>query len=227
MVHVRSSSGLRLAATLVGLAAAALAAGCSASGAPGTGASPSHAAPVTTKSPSAGVSPSHAAPVSAEASPSHAAPVTMKLTSSAFENFGTIPKLYTCDGKDISVPLSWSGAPKGTGWLAVTVIDPGGPVTHWYVTGIPAATTGIKQGASYPNSTPGKQVSAWLGMCPEGGPGIPDTYEFTVYAMPSSYKPPKTTYAGENLDQDFLAASAADLAANAIGIGQLTGYYAD
>jgi hypothetical protein len=29
------------------------------------------------------------------------------------------------------------------------------------------------------------------------------------------------------LDQDFLAASAADLAANAIGIGQLTGYYAD
>lgn len=115
----------------------------------------------------------------------------MKLTSSAFENFGTIPKLYTCDGKDISVPLSWSGAPKGTGWLAVTVIDPGGPVTHWYVIDIPAATTGIKQGASFPNSTPGKQVSAWLGMCPEGGPGIPDTYEFTVYAMPSSYKPPK------------------------------------
>ena len=181
-----------------GLAAAALAAGCSSSRSPGAG-----------------------------ASPSHAVPVTMKLTSPAFEDFGTIPKLYTCDGRDISVPLSWSGAPKGTAWLAVTVIDPAGPVTHWYVIDIPAATTGIRQGASYPNSTPGKQMTSWLGMCPQGGPGVPDTYEFTVYAMPSSYKPPKTTYAGETGDENFLAASADGLAANAIGIGQLIGYYAD
>jgi phosphatidylethanolamine-binding protein (PEBP) family uncharacterized protein len=157
VVHVSSSPALRLAAA--GLAAAALAAGCSSTGSPGAGASPSHAAPVTMKSPGAG------------ASPSHAAPVTMKLTSPAFEDFGTIPKLYTCDGRDLSVPLSWSGAPKGTAWFAVTVIDPGGPVTHWYVTDIPAATTGIRQGASYPNSTPGKQVTSWLGMCPQGGHG--------------------------------------------------------
>ena len=201
MVHVPSSPALRLAATAA-LAATALTAGCSSSGSPGAVASPSHAAP------------------------SHAAPVTMKLTSSAFEDFGTIPTLYTCDGKDISVPLSWSGAPKGTAWLAVTVIDPGGPVTHWYVIDIPAATTGIKQGASYPNSTPGKQVTSWLGMCPQGGPGVPDTYEFTVYAMPSSYKPPKIG-PGEIEDEDALAASADGLAAHAIGIGQLTGYYAD
>ena len=201
MVHVPSSPALRLAATTA-LAVAALAAGCSSSGSPGVGATPSHAAPVTLK------------------------PVTMKLTSSAFEDFGTIPTLYTCDGKDISVPLSWSGAPKGTAWLAVTVIDPGGPVTHWYVIDIPAATTGIKQGASYPNSTPGKQVTSWLGMCPQGGPDIPDTYQFTVYAMPSSYKPPKT-FPGEAVDEDALSAGVEGLATNAIGIGQLTGYYAD
>jgi phosphatidylethanolamine-binding protein (PEBP) family uncharacterized protein len=196
VVHVPSSPALRLAT--VGLAAATLAAGCSSSGSPSAKASPS----------------------------SHAAPVTMKLTSSAFEDFGTIPKLYTCDGQDISVPLSWSGAPKGTAWLAVTVIDPGGPVTHWYVIDIPAATTGIKQGASYPNSAPGKQVTSWLGMCPQGGPDIPDTYEFTVYAMASSYKPPET-YPGESEDANALAASVDGLAANAIGIGQLIGYYAD
>jgi phosphatidylethanolamine-binding protein (PEBP) family uncharacterized protein len=213
VVHVPSSPALRLAAA-AGLATAALAAGCSSSGSTGAGASPSHAAPVTVKSPGEG------------ASPSHAPPVTMKLTSSAFEDFGAIPKLYTCDGQSISVPLSWSGAPKGTAWLAVTVIDPGGPITHWYVIDIPPATTGIKQGASYPNSTPGKQVTSWLGMCPQGGPDIPDTYQFTVYAMPSSYKPPKT-YAGFAQDENALAASADGLAANAIGIGQLTGYYAD
>ena len=184
MVHVPASPALRLAAA-VGMAAAALAAGCSSSGSPG-----------------------------ARVSPSRAAPVTMKLTSSAFEDNGTIPRLYTCDGQSISVPLSWSGAPKGTAWFAVTVIDPAGPVTHWYVVDIPATTTGIKQGASY--STPGKQVSSWLGMCPGGGP---DEYEFTVYAMPSSYKPLKT-YAGYAEDEDGLAA-------HAIGIGQLTGFYAD
>ena len=165
--------------------AAALATGCSSSGSPGAG-----------------------------ASPSHAAPATMKLTSSAFEDNGAIPKLYTCDGQSISVPLSWSGAPKGTAWFAVTVIDPAGPITHWYVTDIPATTTGIKQGASY--SAPGKQVASWLGMCPGGGQHM---YEFTVYAMPSSSKPLET-YAGYAEDEDGLAA-------NAIGIGQLTGYYAD
>jgi Raf kinase inhibitor-like YbhB/YbcL family protein len=152
----------------------------------------------------------------AGASRSRAAPVTMKLTSSAFEANGNIPKLYTCDGQSISVPLAWSGAPKGTAWFAVTVIDPAGPVTHWYVIDIPATTTGIKQGASYSHSMPGKQVTSWGGMCPGGGP---DAYEFTVYALPSSYKPLKT-YAGYAEDE-------AGLAANAIGIGYLTGYYAD
>jgi hypothetical protein len=138
----------------------------------------------------------------------------MKLTSSAFDDNGTIPKLYTCDGRNISVPLSWSGAPKGTAWFAATVIDPAGPITHWYVIDIPATTTGIKQGASY--STGGKQVTLWSGMCPGGGT---DAHEFTVYAVPSSYKPLET-YAGYAEAEDGLAA-------NAIGIGQLTGYYGD
>ena len=190
MVHVPPA--LRLAAA-VGVAV--LAAGCS-SGSPGAGTSPSRAAAPVTKS------------------TSRAAPVTMKLTSSAFEDDGTIPKLYTCDGHSVSVPLSWSGAPKGTAWFAVTVIDPAGPVTHWYVIDIPATTTVIKQGAGF--SAPGKQVTSWSGPCPGGGP---DAYEFTVYAMPSSYKP-LHTYAGYAEDEDGLAA-------NAIGIGQLTGYYKD
>jgi phosphatidylethanolamine-binding protein (PEBP) family uncharacterized protein len=185
VVHVPASPALRLAAAAVGLAAAALAAGCSSSGSPGAG-----------------------------ASPSPAAPVTMTLTSSAFKDNGDIPKLYTCDGQSISVPLAWSGAPKGTAWLAVTVIDITGQVTHWYVIDIPATTTGIKQDASV--STPGKQLTTWLGMCPGGGP---DEYDFTVYALPSSYKATQT-YAGYAEDEDGLAA-------HAIGIGRLTGYYAD
>lgn len=184
MVHVQSSPAVRLAAA-AGLAAAALAAGCSSSGSPGAG-----------------------------ASPSPAAPVTMKLTSSAFPDGGHIPKLYTCDGDGLSVPLAWSGAPKGTAWFALTAIDISGSVLHWYLVDIPPTTHAIKQGAGL--FAPGRLVSSWLHVCPEGGP---DAYQFTVYAMPSSYKPPRTA-SGFTENEDGLAA-------NAIGMGQITGYYAD
>ncbi len=37
--------------------------------------------------------------------------MSMTITSSAFAQNGSIPKLYTCEGKDVSPPLAWSGAP--------------------------------------------------------------------------------------------------------------------
>lgn len=37
--------------------------------------------------------------------------MSLKLTSSAFDDGDLIPKLYTCDGEDISPPLAWTGAP--------------------------------------------------------------------------------------------------------------------
>ena len=84
----------------------------------------------------------------------------MKLTTSAFKDGGPIPKLYTCDGQSLIVPLSWSGAPKGTAWFAVTAIDVSASITHWYLIDIPPTTTGIKPGTSY--SMPGKRVTSWL-----------------------------------------------------------------
>ncbi len=33
----------------------------------------------------------------------------MTITSSAFDHSGSLPKLYTCEGKDVSPPLAWSG----------------------------------------------------------------------------------------------------------------------
>ncbi|MFL5271304.1 MAG: YbhB/YbcL family Raf kinase inhibitor-like protein, partial [Anaeromyxobacteraceae bacterium] len=49
------------------------------------------------------------------------------LTSSAFHNGGDIPSVYTCEGKDTSPPLAWSGAPAGTKSLALVVDDPDAP----------------------------------------------------------------------------------------------------
>ena len=40
--------------------------------------------------------------------------MALVLTSTAFEPGGAIPAAYTCQGKDLSVPLAWSGLPAGT-----------------------------------------------------------------------------------------------------------------
>src|SRR5258708_5819267 len=40
--------------------------------------------------------------------------VHMQLTSTAFKEGEAIPARYTCDAKDLSPPLKWSGAPTET-----------------------------------------------------------------------------------------------------------------
>jgi phosphatidylethanolamine-binding protein (PEBP) family uncharacterized protein len=80
----------------------------------------------------------------------------VKLTSSAFAENQSIPKVYTCEGKDISPPLSWSGLPEKAKSLALIVDDPDAPDpaapkltwVHWVLYNIPASATGLGDGAS-------------------------------------------------------------------------------
>ena len=51
----------------------------------------------------------------------------MKFISPSFENQREIPKKYTCDGEDVSLPLSWSNVPEGTKSFALIVDDPDAP----------------------------------------------------------------------------------------------------
>jgi Raf kinase inhibitor-like YbhB/YbcL family protein len=53
--------------------------------------------------------------------------VTLVLASSAFHANGEIPARYTCEGDDVSPPLSWSGIPPGTKSMALIVDDPDAP----------------------------------------------------------------------------------------------------
>jgi phosphatidylethanolamine-binding protein (PEBP) family uncharacterized protein len=58
----------------------------------------------------------------------------LEIASAAFETGGTIPSRHTCDGENVSPPLSFCGAPEGTRSLARVVDDPDAPVgtfTHW------------------------------------------------------------------------------------------------
>ena len=80
----------------------------------------------------------------------------MELTSRAFTNEGRIPKKYTCEGDDSSLPLQWSGAPDGTKSFALIVDDPDAPdpaspkmvYVHWVLYNIPPTTTGLDEDAS-------------------------------------------------------------------------------
>ena len=80
--------------------------------------------------------------------------MSLTLTSSAFSQNGEIPGKYTCDGKDISPPLAWSGLPEGTKSLALIVDDPDAPDpatpkmtwVHWVLYNIPPGTTGLPEG---------------------------------------------------------------------------------
>ena len=40
--------------------------------------------------------------------------MALSISSPVFNHNGPIPKVYTCQGKDISPRLNWSGAPNGT-----------------------------------------------------------------------------------------------------------------
>jgi Raf kinase inhibitor-like YbhB/YbcL family protein len=80
----------------------------------------------------------------------------MKLTSTAFTQNADIPKRHTCEGKDISPPLAWSGIPTGAKSLVLIVDDPDAPDpampkmtwVHWVLYNIPPTTAGLAEAIS-------------------------------------------------------------------------------
>jgi len=87
--------------------------------------------------------------------------MSFSLTTPAFAPGGEIPALYTCEGKDASPPLAWSGTPAGTRSLALIVDDPDAPDpaapkmtwVHWILYDIPVTATGLPE-AVPPGSLP-------------------------------------------------------------------------
>src|SRR5579863_8549913 len=83
----------------------------------------------------------------------------MKVTSSAFGQLGKIPKKNAGDGQNLSPPLEWSDAPKGTKEFALLCYDPDAPLprgfVHWVLYGIPASTTKLPEGVPADAFTPG------------------------------------------------------------------------
>ena len=121
--------------------------------------------------------------------------MALALASTAFAQDGAIPATYTCQGKDISVPLAWSGLPAGTRSLALIVDDPDAPDpaapkmtwVHWVLYNIPPGTDGLKEGVQ-PGELPEGALEGrndW-GRTGYGGPCPPvgrHRYFFKLYAL--------------------------------------------
>lgn len=113
----------------------------------------------------------------------------MKITSLAFENNTMIPAKYTCDGENISPPLSFSEIPEDAKSLVLIVDDPdapGGTWTHWLVFNIDPKANGIAE-----NSVPKDGIEGMTsfgkkgygGACPPSGT---HRYFFKLYALDTS-----------------------------------------
>ena len=117
--------------------------------------------------------------------------MALKITSLAFDEGDMIPKQYTCDGADISPPLSWSGMPEGTKSLALIADDPDAPSktwVHWVLFNLPPDTAGLPEkvpsddtlsnGARHGKTDFGRL--GYGGPCPPGGT---HRYFFKLYAL--------------------------------------------
>lgn len=117
--------------------------------------------------------------------------MALTITSSAFKQEGMIPSQYTCDGKDISPPLQWSGVPEEAKSLALIVDDPDAPGktwVHWVVFNLPPdvhslpehmpTDAKLRNGAMQGITNFGR--SGYGGPCPPGGT---HRYYFKLYAL--------------------------------------------
>jgi Raf kinase inhibitor-like YbhB/YbcL family protein len=121
--------------------------------------------------------------------------MTMRITSTAFADGGIMPVKFTCEGKDISPPLAWSGVPAETRSLVLIVDDPDAPDpkaprmtwVHWVLYDLPPETSGLHENANATGLPAGTKVGVndWKRM-DYGGPCPPigrHRYFHKLYAL--------------------------------------------
>ncbi len=118
------------------------------------------------------------------------------LKSTAFESGGRIPRVHSCDGKDVSPPLVWTGMPERTASLALIVNDPDAPRgdwVHWVLFDMPAGRRDLPEHVPVKDTIPGGGTHGlndfgnlgWGGPCPPSGM---HRYLFTIYALDAPLK---------------------------------------
>lgn len=117
----------------------------------------------------------------------------MELHSESFRPDEAIPQTYSCEGKNRSPHLAWSGVPSGARSLALVVQDPDAPsgtFGHWGLYDIPVELNHLDEGfdGREAASLGIRQVLndfghlAYDGPCPPRGHGV-HHYQFQLLAL--------------------------------------------
>ncbi|MGZ3746335.1 MAG: YbhB/YbcL family Raf kinase inhibitor-like protein [Pseudobdellovibrionaceae bacterium] len=122
-----------------------------------------------------------------------ASAINFILFSSAFSPKGAIPAKYTCEGQNVSPPLSWQGAPTNTKSFALIMDDPDAPDpqhpkttwVHWVLYNIPVNVTSLKEHLEKLPEGTGEGLNDWHktgygGPCPPIGR---HRYFHKIYAL--------------------------------------------
>ena len=145
------------------------------------------------------------------------------VTTSVFDRGARIPPKFTCDGENVSPPLSWSAGPKGTSSYALILDDPDAPHgtwVHWVAWNIVANQLAealprearLADGMSQGKNSWGKH--GYGGPCPPAGE---HRYFFKVYALDTKLELDPAT------DKSALLAA---MQGHVLGEGQTFGVYA-
>jgi hypothetical protein len=110
--------------------------------------------------------------------------MALSLSSSSFAAGGGIPGEHTCEGRDASPALAWTGVPAGARSLALLVDDPDAPDpraprtiwTHWILYDLPPVDGGLAAGVKAASLPPGTREGkndwsqvGYRGPCPPIG----------------------------------------------------------
>ena len=118
----------------------------------------------------------------------------IQLSSTAFKDGEIIPGKYTCDGANVSPPLSWTGVPANARTLALVCDDPDAPGetwVHWVAYDLPVSTSSLPEGISKDanvaaggkRGTNDSEELGYDGPCPPSGT---HRYYFKIYALDGS-----------------------------------------
>jgi Raf kinase inhibitor-like YbhB/YbcL family protein len=126
----------------------------------------------------------------------------MEIKSTAFQDGGQIPPIYTCSGKNISPELIFGNIPEGTKSLALIMDDPdasrGITFNHWLIWNVSPKEAGIAEDSVPSGAMQGKNDAGKIGYsgpCPPSGK--PHHYRFKLFAISAILNIPN----GSSLEQ--------------------------
>jgi hypothetical protein len=174
---------LRSPAAVGGALIAALAlAGCGGSGSKSQSSSTTPAASATQTSSTASTTTTSTSTTTSEKVPT----IDIQLASSV--KLDPMPARYTCDGANVSLPVTWSHVPSNTAEIDLFLFNlapvHGKLYADWAVAGLSPKLRGLSAGQLPAGAILGRDSSGQVGysICPAKGPAV--RYAFLLYALP-------------------------------------------